>query len=86
MPKVLKPPDDKKKKLLLSNIEYECSVRGINRERQRLIAQCSLPTYNKKRKDPGNFTVDELLRFAAKLNIPIEALFMERTIKNEPSA
>lgn len=85
MPKLLKPPDDKVKKLLISNIEYECSIRGISRERQRLITQCSQPTYNKKRKDPGNFTVDELLRFANKFNIKIESLFMERAWDNETS-
>lgn len=78
MPKVLKPPEDKEKKILLANIDYECYLRGINKERQRLITQCSTPTLNKKRKDPGFFTVDELLRFARKFNIKIETLFMER--------
>lgn len=78
MPKMIAKPEDKIKRLLISNIEYECSIRGISRERQRLITQCSQPTYNKKRKDPGNFTVDELLRFAKKFNIPVEKLFMEK--------
>lgn len=83
LPRVLKLPEDKVKKLLISNIEYECSIRDISRERQRLITQCSQPTYDKKRKDPGEFTVNELLRFAKKFNVPIESLFLERVVKNE---
>lgn len=78
MPKMIKPPEDKVKNLLISNIEYECSIRGISREQQRLIVQCSQPTYNTKRKNPGKFTVDDLLKLAKKLNIPIEKLFTER--------
>lgn len=83
MPKTIAKPEDKTKRLLISNIEYECSVRDINRKRQRIIAQCSQPTYDKKRKDPGEFTVNELLRFAKKFNMLIEDLFKERVVKNE---
>ena len=79
MPKLIAKPDDKLKRLLITNIEYECSIRDINKKRQLLIAQCSQPTYDKKIKDPGKFTVEELLRFANKFKIPIEKLFMERT-------
>lgn len=83
MPRTITKPEDKVKRLLISNIEYECSLRDISRKRQCLIAQCSQPTYDKKRKDPGNFTVDELLRFANKFNIPIEKLFVEKVAKDE---
>lgn len=78
MPKLIAKPDDKLKRVLITNIEYECSIRDINTKRQLLIAQCSQPTYDKKKKDPGKFTVEELLRFANKFQIPIEKLFMER--------
>ena len=82
MPKLITKSEDKVKRLLISNLEYECSIRGIDLKRQTIIAQCTLPTYNKKRKDPGNFTVNELLRFANKLNIKIETLFMEKQINS----
>lgn len=79
MPKIIAKPEDKFKRFLISNIEYQCSIRGISREEQSVIARCSHTTYNTRRKDPGKFTVDELLNFAKKLKIPIWELLKEET-------
>lgn len=80
MPKTIAKPKDKRKALLLANIDYECEIRGIKREQRRLIVQCSQPTYDKKRKDPGQFTVDELYRLADKFKISVEDLFVKREV------
>ena len=78
MPKLIPKPTDKLKRLVLANLDYECSLRGISKEEMRLITRCSEPTYNKKRKDPGEFTLNELMRFADKLKIPVADLFKEK--------
>ncbi len=77
MPKLITPPEDKLKKSVLANIEYQCKLRDISTEEQRIIARCSLPTYNRKRKDPGKFTLDELIRLATKFKMSVSELLKE---------
>lgn len=83
MPKRIQKPNDKLKCLIISNIEYECSLRGIEQKEQHIIARCSEPTFNKKRKDPGKFTINDLIRFASRLKIPLIDLLQEREVKKE---
>lgn len=79
MPKIIPKPKDKYKRLLISRLEYECNVRDITIEHQRVIARKSQGSYDARRKDPGKFTVDELLRFSEKLKIPIWELMKPDT-------
>ncbi len=71
MPKKITRPKDKYKHFVIERIEHECDLRGISNEHQRLIAMKSQSAYDIRRKDPGKFTFDELLRFSRKLRIPI---------------
>lgn len=71
MPKLIKSPEDEYKRNLILRIRYECDLRGIDIEQQRNIAQMSQTTYDKRRHNPGLFTVDQLLRFSNRLKIPI---------------
>lgn len=77
MSKVMPKPKDKYKRFLISNIEYQCSLRGIDTCQQRIIARCSKSTYDRRRKDPGCFTVDELIRLSHKIGVPLWKLFKE---------
>lgn len=77
MPKILPLPKDKFKRFVISNIDHQCNLRGISREEQRIVTQCSTTTYNRRRKNPGEFTLDELSRIANKLKIPVWELLKE---------
>ncbi len=71
MPKRIPKPHDVYKRNVLANINYHCTIRGIDKEHQRLIVQCSMPTLNRRLKDPGEFTLNELIRLADKFKIPV---------------
>lgn len=71
MPKRLSLPDDKYKRNLVARIEYHCTIRGITREHQRIIVRCSPATMCRRLSDPGTFTLDELIRLANELKIPV---------------
>ncbi len=81
MPKRIARPKDKYKRFIISRLEYECDVRGITIEHQRAIARKTQAPYDERRKDPGKFTLDELLRFANKLKIPLWELLKPDYIK-----
>ena len=40
MPRPLKKPEDKMKRLLIANIQYESEIREIDRKGQALVAHC----------------------------------------------
>lgn len=75
MPRKLAKPEDKMKRQLIANIQYEAEIRSIDREGQALVAHCSEGTYRKRIKGPGTFTVEELSRLAKKFDIPVQSLF-----------
>ena len=81
MPKLIKNPEDKKKNLLITRIDYECNLRGIEIEQKRAIAQMSQTTFDKRRHDPGKFTINEILRFCDRLKIPIWELLKPDGVK-----
>lgn len=83
MPRPLKKPEDKMKRLLIANIQYESEIREIDRKGQALVAHCSEGTYRKRIKDPGTFTVEELSRLAKKFDIPVQSLFKARVVSDE---
>lgn len=82
MPKLLQKTEDKFKRIVLANIEYQCEIKGISREEQRVLLRCSQPTFNRKRKDPGNFTLNELMRLASRLKISVSKLLENVDEKN----
>lgn len=83
MPRPLKKPEDKMKRLLIANIQYESEIREIDRKEQALVAHCSEGTYRTRLEDPGKFTVEELSRFAKKFGIPMADLFKSRKVCDE---
>ena len=76
--KTMKPSMDKQLLIIYSNIQYECALRGIDKKELLKIFCISKPTLNKKLKNPGLFTVNELMFFAKWNRIPLENLFKER--------
>ena len=83
MPKLIPKPKDKYKRFIISRLEYECNMRDISIEHQRVIARKSQAPYDERRKDPGKFTIDELLRFCEKLKIPLWELLKPDYIGGE---
>ena len=71
MPRIGRDSNEKYKRLLIAKINYYCDVRGVTKEHQRVIVRCSTSTLCRRFKNPGTFTLDELIRLANKLNIPI---------------
>ena len=71
MPKLIPKPEDDYKRKVIANISYQCAIRDINKEHERLIVQCSLPTLNNKLRDPGKFTLEELMRLSKKFKMPV---------------
>jgi hypothetical protein len=71
MPKRIQAPKDKYKRELIARINYNCDIRGITREHLQIYVRCSRATLCRRISDPGTFTLDELIRLADKLNIPI---------------
>lgn len=74
----IKQPKDKQLRIIYSNIQYECALRGIDKKQLLKIFAISEPTLNRKLKNPGCFTVKELMYFAQWTKIPLENLFKER--------
>lgn len=74
MPKIIPKPQDEYKRKLICKIEYEYNVRGITREKQEVLLHLKPGSYLVRRKDPGKFTLDELLCIATKLKIPLSEL------------
>lgn len=72
--KPLPKPKEKEKRQILANLEYECTTRGIDDERLRVVLMCSPATLRSRRKNPGEFSIDELLRIQNKLKIPISRI------------
>lgn len=64
MSKRIPPPKDKFKRKLVSDLEHEMSMNGITYKDLEELFGISAPTINKSRKDPGNFTVNQLLAIA----------------------
>lgn len=71
MPARIPRPKDKYKKGLIIKIEHLFKLRDISPEAQEVIARCSKSTYRDRRIDPGKFRLDELIRIAEKLKIPV---------------
>ncbi len=74
MPKIIPKPKDEYKRKLIANINHYFDLADLSLEEQRIICRCSPSTYASRRKDPGKFTLDELLRISAKLKMSIDEL------------
>lgn len=79
MPKLLRPPEDKDKRVLQSNIEYLCKMQGVSEESLKATARLSDYQYRQCRKNPGNYTYDRLLKIAKRLHTTVAELTMERS-------
>ncbi len=77
MPKIIPKQEDRYKRFVISNIEYQCNIRGISQEAQMIVSRCSKSAYYQRRKDPGKFTLDQLIRLSNKLKIPLWKLLKE---------
>ena len=75
MPRMIKPPEDKQKRVLQANIVYLADSRGISVELLKAAARLSDYQYRERQKDPGKYTYDDLLRIAKKLNVTVPQLF-----------
>ena len=80
MPKLIKPPEDKEKNILQSNIEYLCKMQGVSAKSLSATAQLSDYQYRQRRKDPGNYTYDNLLRIAKRLHTTVADLLVKREV------
>lgn len=78
MPKRIPPPKDKFKKELRANVEYEMSMNDITYEDLEELFNKSKPTINKSKKDPGNFTVNQLLSLAKVCRSELVIQFVRR--------
>ena len=74
MPRMIKPPEDKQKRVLQANIVYLADSRGISVELLKAAARLSDYQYRERQKDPGKYTYDDLLRIAKKLNVTVQQL------------
>ncbi len=74
MPRMIKPPEDKQKRVLQANIVYLADSRGISIELLKAAARLSDYQYRERQKDPGKYTYDDLLRIAKKLNVTVPQL------------
>ena len=74
MPKLIPRPEDKYKNHVINNIEYLCKEKNVTLEKARVVVGCSKPTFNCKRKNPGKFTLDELMRLAKLLHVQVSEL------------
>lgn len=69
MPKRMPRPKDKYKRSVIIKIEHLFELRDISVEGQRSIARCSQTAWNDRRRDPGWFRLDEIIRLAKKLGV-----------------
>lgn len=83
MPKLIKPPEDKEKNVLISNIEYLCKMQGVSIKSLCASAKMSEYQYRECRKNPGKFTYDNLLRIAKRLHTTVADLLIERVVMSD---
>ena len=70
MPKLIKPPEDKEKNILQSNIEYLCKIQGVSIKSLCASTKLSAYQYRQCRKNPGKYTydnMDDLIEVCVKL-------------------
>ena len=78
MPKLKESPADKARRTLNGNIGFYIYYNNLDEETLLKAVKLSPSTFQRRRKDVGNFTVNELIRLAAAFNVPIGALFEQR--------
>lgn len=79
MPKLLKSPEDKNKRVLQSNINYLSNLQGVTEKNLKATARLSDYQYRERKKDPGKYTYDELLKIAKKFHTTVAELTLERS-------
>ena len=80
MPKLIKPPEDKEKNILQSNIEYLCKIQGVSIKSLCASAKLSAYQYRQCRKNPGKYTYDNLFDIAKRLHTTIADLLVKREV------
>jgi hypothetical protein len=78
MPRVIKPPEEKERNILQSNIEYLCKMQGVSEKSLKTSARLSDYQYRQRKKDPGNYTYENLLCIAKRLHTTVAELITKR--------
>ena len=77
MPKIIKPPEHKDKRVLQANIDYLCKMQGVTEKSLKATAGLSDYQYRECKKDPGKYTYDRLLKIAKRLHTTVADLTRE---------
>ncbi|MBC5786775.1 MULTISPECIES: helix-turn-helix domain-containing protein [Clostridiaceae] len=75
MPKLKKSPVEQRDNLIIAKINYYAELQGVAIDRLANAARISVKTMYTRRKNPGQFSVEELDRICNYLHIPITELF-----------
>lgn len=75
MPKLKKSPAEQRDNLIIAKINYYADLQGVAIDRLANAARISVKTMYTRRKNPGQFSVDELDGICNYLHIPITELF-----------
>ena len=75
MPKLKKSPVEQRDNLIIAKINYYAELQGVAIDRLANAARISVKTMYTRRKNTGQFSVEELDRICNYLHIPITELF-----------
>lgn len=79
MPKLREPPEAKFKHKVWANIVYYQSLYDVDDEKLITFMGISKSTFNRRKKNIGTLTLDEILSVSKALFVPIEKLLTERS-------
>ena len=80
MPRLRPRPEDKYKHAVLCNIEFELNLQNIDRHKLGKLLSLSQSTLLRRLKDPGNFTLTELMMIARVTRTTVAELVTERSV------
>lgn len=79
MPRLKESPADKNKRNVLANIFYLMEIKKVSKEKLTKVLGKSESTFDRRKKDAGKFTVEELINISQALRVPLSELFKERS-------
>lgn len=66
------------KNRIFKKIIYQCEIRGYeDAEKQSIIGGMSIATFNRRKKKPGDLTLDEILNYANKFKMSVPDLLTD---------
>lgn len=83
MPKLKKSPVEQRDNLIIAKINYYAELQGVAIDRLANAARISVKTMYTRRKNPGQFSVDEWMGYATIYISQLQNYFSDKSIRRK---